>query len=462
MREVSEVFEKGFAIGLRPHESVRSTAEVLMRCYNLVPFELGLEARQDVVHSLEGLKEDYPFPALYILRKINLLFTSDAVYSVANDWDMTLITKADWGSLPQIADFYDFVVIAAANCRVLLLNGAVQSVSNDASFDTCCNFRGQLIVGNATLPKGPEKVGSAVVDNRVSVGGENIVAWTKIGSYEWEYTLGNEVGWAPMPWPGQVLGMLPMEKTVIVYGDGGIARLAPSVEPVTTFGVSEFGQVGVLNRNCFAGDDQTQVFIGVNRELYEITPERALSSEGRLPKRLGYKEWIEQLEDPIISFDPVHRHWWIGDKSKCFIYSGTGLGEASITPSSLGMWGTQLAGYYFSHGTDEALVETGNLCLNSRGIKTLMCVEADLQAVGQQVYGSALYGYSTKETLQEGQEKRLDPRGAFFPVAAGTELRVRLRAPDFHNFFLSKLWLRFKNTDKHFSRGVINAGRPAE
>lgn len=461
MREVSQVFEKGFQTGLRPFYNLGPSTQLLMCSLNLVPTPTGIEPRDVVTNPLqEALKDKFPFPALYVLSRKVLLFTSEDLYLVDGSWELTHIMHHKWEDLPHIADFMDFITFSTPSGQWTLCDYQV-SQPNGARFKTCTNFRGQLIVGDAILPNGPMKLGEEVVQDMTPVLGPSTVGWTKIGSLEWEYTLGNEVGWAPMPWIGSVLGLLPLGKEIVVYGENGLCKLSMAKEPVTTFGVQDFGDVGVLNRNCFAGDTTAHIFVGNDYNLYSVTPEKALSGEGKLPARLGYQEWISKLRNPIVTFDPSRRYWWIGDDKLCFIFTGTGLGESGVTPTHLSRLDGSLLGISYSHHPDEAIIETGNISFDSRGIKTLMCVESDIRASAR-VHGSASFRYDYTEDERDTPSIPLDPRGAFFPIIAGTELRVRFYCPTFHSFYLTKLWLHFKNTDKTFSRGVINAGRPTE
>ena len=462
MREVNQVFKDGFAVGLRPTTAIGPDTQYLTHSYNLVPTSAGLIPRENVSQLTEAtFSESYPFPALFCCSRHILLFTATDVYRINSDWEPEHLLTKKWGGLPQIADFMDFLVWATPAGAFCLRNGAIVEELHGAQFKTCTNFRGQLVVGNCVLPKGPEKVEHEFVENRVDVQGQNIVAWSKIGSIDWEYSLGNEVGWAPMDWDGEVLGLLPLGKEIIVYGANGLAKMAPATEPTPTFGIQDFGAVGVKNRNCFAGDFTSHLFLGNDNALYVVEPERALSGEGKLPKRLGYEEFLSELQDPIVTFDPVLRQWWIGDAQTCYIFSGTALGESSETPTHLNRLDGNLYGHTFKHGTSSAVVETGPVSFDSRGIKTLMCVESDISSPCF-VKGSTSFRYGYGDPWRNTHQIRLDPRGAFFPVTAGTEIRVRFDAPHFEDFHVTKLWLHFKNTDKTFSRGVINAGRPAE
>lgn len=462
MREVTAVFQEGLMTGLSVSAALNTQAQYLIQCYNVVPGPYGLESRQEVSLPLSHLQNyPWPWPICFCLSRHTLIFTPNQVFLADAEWDLQLLAEYEWGSLPHIADFMDTVIWSAKNGQWMFTLGKV-TTRLGAQFKTCCNFRGQLIVGNGSLPRGPERLPDGTVEqSRVPVEGSAIVGWTKIGALDWEYTLGNEVGWAPMPWDGEVLALLPLGKEVVVYGTNGCAKLAMAASPVTTFGVQDFGDIGVLNADCVAGDTTSHLYLGQDSALYLVEPERALSGEGKLPKRLGYDNWLRVLENPVMSFDSAQRHWWIGDENRCFIFTGKGLAEANITPTHLSRLDGPLWGFYREHGPDVATIETGPTSFDSRGIKTLMCVEADIES-DTPVFGWATWKVGYSKQFQIGRPIRLDPRGAFFPVLSGTELTVGLQARDYHSFRLSKMWLRYKNTDKTFARGVINAGRPAE
>lgn len=61
MREVSQVFEQGFAVGLRPSLNLGPAVQLLMASMNLVPTSTGLEPREDVTNPIVDISEStYP------------------------------------------------------------------------------------------------------------------------------------------------------------------------------------------------------------------------------------------------------------------------------------------------------------------------------------------------------------------------------------------------------------------
>lgn len=467
MKEASAIFQTGFQVGLEPDPVLNTAAEWLSQCYNVVPTKAGLEPRKDVfVPEYVAPADSYPFPLYFALHRFNVIVTSSQLIVFNEMWNETSRINHSLSSIPHFADFMDFFVVSGGDKRWerAFLDGKPVEALYGARFATCCNLRGQLVIGNCQLPNGPvledcsgKPTYTAPIDDC------NIVAWSRIGEVNWDFELGNEVGWAPMPWQGCVLAVLPLGYEVVVYGSNGVAKLKPEDKPVPTYGIHRFGEPGVYSDKTVAGDSSQHLYLGTNFNLYIVEPERALSAEGKAPRKIGYKKFMEQLDDPHITFDPVNRQWWIGDGRKCFIYNGVGLCECSITPTHLNHLDGTLLGFAHTHGGDEAIVETSPLSFSSRGIKTLMNVESDVETTERQpVFGRASVKYHYEKEFRPLQDIILDPRGAFFPVAAGTELKVRYWTKNFRHFLLTKLWLHFKNTDKHFSRGVINAGATPE
>ncbi len=201
--------------------------------------------------------------------------------------------------------------------------------------------------------------------------------------------------------------------------------------------------------------------LGSDYHLYRVVPERAMSQSGRSLEDLDYEEWMRHLINPIMAFDKVRGHWWIGDENRCFIYNGAGLSEASITPTMLGRFNGQLYGAYVEHGPDNAIATINTTSLNSRDLKTLMVVESDIRAPSGAI-GQVRWRADYSKPMRDTPVKRLDPRGFFFPVVSGSELEVKIETSDYRKTHLSKLWLRYKTTDKTSIRGIIYAGTPSQ
>lgn len=457
MREVVATFQKGFAVGLRKNPSVANTTECLSECYNFVVTSEGLQPREEVIEPLP-FALDWPFPILYIGSNNILYFTRKSVYGIGADWSPYLIYTVSngWGGCPHFADFQEYIIWATPFGTWQYKNDTVLPFT-EWTGETACNYRSQLLMGEAKLPKGPERAkDGTIIDASVDIPSTGIIAWGIIGDTEFRYQIGQENGWMILPYIGKTLAAIPMGEMVYVYHQNGIQRLTPVQQPLPTFGAATFGNIGPISRDCVAGDNSAHLMLGSDRELYIILPEKALSDQGKMPISLDYREFMKNLVDPIVTFDSVRRQWWIGDKNRCFIYNGTGLSEASYTPTMLGNYHGQLLACGSTHGDDSAIATINAVSINTRAMKTLMTVEADIRA--DAATGQVLWRTDFRKPLQASPEKTLDPRGFFFPVVSGTELEVRIKTSDFRNTHLSKLWLRYKATDRTSVRGVMHAG----
>lgn len=459
MRETVSVFQAGFAVGLRKNTAIANNVECLSECYNMVVEKEGLVPRQEIFEPIV-FTPDWPFPILYTLSNRILYFTRRAVYGIDANWEPYLLysSSAGWGGRPHIADFQNYIIWAAPHGTWYLKDDTVRPFE-DWKGETICNFRQQIIMGEAELPKGPERNKDGTINNTtVSIPKEGTVAWGIIGDTEFRFQLGQENGWMQIPFIGKVLNILPMGSVLYVYHQNGIYRLTPTQEPLPTFGTMPFSDIGPLNRDCVAGNSNAHIMLGSDRELYLILPEKALSDQGRSAANLGYKEYMSTLRNPIVVFDGIAGHWWIGDEKRCFIFNGQGLSESSYTPTAIGNFNGSLYACGIRHGEDHAIITTSTNSINSRSIKTLMVVEADIRA--DAATGQVLWRTDFRKALKESAVKPLDARGFFFPIVSGSELEVRIKTPNFRNTHISRLWLRYKVTDKVSVRGIVNAGAP--
>lgn len=465
MKEFVTTFDQGFSVGLPYSSAMGTNTEFLTRALNVLPTKEGLEIRPFIINSYPDFAVRWPFPALYMLTKHNLVFNYAGLFSDMSG-ELTQIASVEYLTLPHVADFQDLVMYATEETVGAVVNGVyTREPWKGVRCATCTNFKGQLIVGNCTLPNGPSLEEDGTIANNTKVGGPNYVAWSKIGQVDFTFTLSNEVGYAEMPWQGEVLCVLPLGDTVMVYGDNGITKLEPVLEPSVTFKLEDFGDVGILNRNCVSGDDNQHVFLGKDFNLYSVSPRRALSDAGYAPNKLGYKEYLKELTDPIVTYDSHNRVWWICDYQKSFLYNGVGLSQASESPTHVSNLDGSVFGFTTPNASDEIHVETSPINLNSSAIKTLNCVEAAISAEGAsigEVEGGVDYKFASNSGYRMQRWINLSPEGAFFPCISGVTLKIRYRAPFNSDFKLNKLWLHWKATDKRFSRGIINAGSPEE
>ncbi len=432
MREAVYNFSKGLSLGILPKTETRTMLEGLSECYNMIPTELGLVAREEVFDPMPDMVFDmqYPFPMFMELSTQALLFTKDRLYTIDKNDNLVETVEAEWTDVPQIADFGDYVVWATDQDRWVALNGVAQDSETLPKFSACMNYKQQLIIGNAQI------------DGLVS--GENLVAWGAIGDMSWDFMYRREAGFTMIPSRGTVLGFGEVEEGIVVYMTTSVWLLRPITEPAISFSVTKISNIGACNRHSFGGDLATQVFLGTDKELYQI-------SEGAVTK-LGYRHLFSELS-PLVLFDSGERHWWFSSEEKCYVMSTSGMGEASISPTALSRL-IDLKGYAVVHGDRVAKVTTTPLSFQTRGIKTVMSIEADVKTKDVEVYGNVHWLVDYSQPFASSELVLLNNNGAFFPIVAGTEVMVGYACEDFTKFELSQFWVRYKHTDRTIARGT--------
>lgn len=469
MREVVDIYEAAFVNGLALSDSLSEKAEFLSYCLNMIPNDFGLVSRPIITvpsYNLSG--QSYPFPIYKACINCELLIVSNGIYLIDQYGTQTFIISniISYNTLPVVADFINYIVISIDR-KSWIVNTISKEVSEFTSkasinFSTSTNFRGQLIVGNGDIINRTDcELGNIHISSTFQT--NSMIAWSKIGKFDFTLDLSNESGYTYMPQGGDVYAILSLSNKIVVYGDRGIIKLTPVDSPAVTFAVEIFGSIGLLGKNCVAGDLTNHLFIGQDFELYIVELEKAFTGEGRTPKKIGYSYLIKTLVNPIVTFDEVNRLWYIGDDKKCFIFNGKTLSNSGITPTCItNKFNVPMSFIKDLNGNRYKLaIETGPISLGSHGLKTLMCVETNIDNP-QKVYGEVLWQADYKKGFRGSKKILLNPRGNFFPIVSGTDFKISLTSNNFQDFKLSKLWLKFKNTDKTSSRGIINAGRPAE
>ncbi|MEG0363530.1 MAG: hypothetical protein RR600_06945, partial [Aurantimicrobium sp.] len=213
MREIASTLEKSFLIGLRPEPNAPMGADALSQCLNMVPNGIGLVARPELVDLLDDAPAiRWPFPVLKSLSKGLFMFSKDALFKVVGG-SISRIGSFSGVSGVEVADFGDTFLFADDKGYMYAEGSVIDLTSRGISFKACTNFKGQAFIANGRIPDGPALQGSTVVS------GPNMVAWAKINSFDFTFGLDNEVGFAYMPWEGEVYALRTLGDSVIVYGN---------------------------------------------------------------------------------------------------------------------------------------------------------------------------------------------------------------------------------------------------
>lgn len=273
---------------------------------------------------------------------------------------------------------------------------------------------------------------------------KNWVGWSKIGEANFTLDRVNDAGFRPMDWSGYVYQVKKLDKTVIIYGSGGVTIAYPVDKPMPTFGFKDMLNVGIKNKTAVGGDYQVHFCIDVLGCLYKIT------SEGIV--KLGYEEYLLPLINPVLTWDAAKRRLYISDLLTGYIFSESTLtgGYANLT----GLY--RIKESLIAISPNELITKPVEICTDildfkRRGLKSIESMQFD--AISDTVLFAAIdYRYRKNEEFKSTKWSQLNSEGVAHIRTAGVEFRIRLKGLDHGTFDLSYISIQLKFIDQRFTR----------
>ena len=439
MREFEWPFEEGLRKGLRREEFSPAREQQLVECWNLRPRATGLLPIVDITNPFSETIS-WPFPQVLVGRNLSLLADTSAIYTCDSSWATTVaISGIPVGSCWDWADFGDHLVMTNGE-RLIQRNGHTGAWTSSTGtttvplMKTVCNFRGQCIAGN--------------FDSWYDCG-TNFVAWSDIGSLDFNPSQRNEAGYTIMPLSGEVLRVMPLGDVVIVYCESGVAVLKPAQQ---YFGMAELLPIGIPGKGAGGGSDHGHVFVDYNGELWKL--DRGLKAQ-----KLGYQEYMTTLDaDQImISYNAGENEYYISDGTLTFVLTPFGLCQSYQLPTSLAFVDGVLVGVS-SNGTDiEGRIVTDVVDFGIRSFKTVSVLELGGHSPnGFQAcvdWRSSNSGSFLRSTWLVS-----NPTGFVTPIVTAHDFRLCAKSSNYVGMELRYLTARVKNVDRRAMRGVPVSG----
>ena len=525
MREYTLSIKDMMAGGLRPDDRVPRNSGFLETCQNVRVSQVGGVSDLSVFTPVtdpfaagyltaQSITIAHPFPQIFKGSGGTYLLTATKIYNVieAANWTVSQITTYDGydiGTAKSItgsgswhmADFgtaYAFFngtsIVFSTNRYNMFGESTSALVTNDITVNTGCAFRGRMIMGGFNSSNFWNDHWDAFLrelhDNGLGISfptapGSNYVWWSDIGeggffllypdaefyglltndevdiftekrNKLYETIEKNLMGFRPMPWQGAVRCVKPLGNGVMVYGDEGISYM-PSVQG--TFGLQDVLAIGVAGRSAVGANSllnpTENVFVDDNGWLYRM-------SEGKGLKRLGYREYFEDIVDTdiVISYDPVEREYHIANSTQCFVLTEEDkLYESTYLVTSTAMYSGNAVGVYQRPGNSDdayAIIKSGPMDFGVAGIHTVEGIVVSMTSAATSsttVTVAMQWKMNLKDTWYTTPYKPINYEGGvYFPVR-GVEFKVLIRSTSYSAMDIDDIVVRFKTTDKRLIRG---------
>ena len=250
---------------------------------------------------------------------------------------------------------------------------------------------------------------------------DNTIMWSDIGSLTFDITQSNVAGKMPLEWRGYIYQVSKLGKYIYVYGENGITKLIPSG---IYFGQQTLLNIGIKNKTAFCSTIHEHYFILSNNYFCRLN-----SVDGLV--KIGYQEFMEELVNPVISFDEYNNNLYICDGTNGYIYSITdkslGKGESSVT----GVLYQDNALNLFSSLTTTSLGQF-NLCtdiydLGTRKEKTIFNLEIASDC-NELIEAAIDFRFKKEEAFVTIPYKKVNPNGEVDIPCVGVDFRFKFRA----------------------------------
>jgi hypothetical protein len=241
----------------------------------------------------------------------------------------------------------------------------------------------------------------------------NWVKWSNIGNLDFTIGRDNVAGERPMFWQGWVYAIKKLGKSVIVYGEQGVALLNPSGY---NWGMATVSGIGVQSKLAVCGNETVHYFVDIHSRLCRMMEKLEI---------LGYDEFLSTMSDIVLSYDETLGRVYICDGMDGYVYSerdkSLGRGPGNITGIALDL--VTSAG-----AIDDIPFEicTDIYDLGTRKDKTIMDVDFGFYSANP-VWAAVDWRKDKSEAFATTPWTRVNPNGKAVLPCWGREFRFRLK-----------------------------------
>jgi len=261
------------------------------------------------------------------------------------------------------------------------------------------------------------------------------------------------IGFIPIPWQGSIRAIRPLGNGFAVYGDNGVTGVVPQEKDgLAIYRTVELANVGMPSRGGAGGDHRIHAFRDNVGTAWTIGADFEVT-------RRGYSEFLAGLTDAnvVVAFDPDQWDFHISDGSDGGTITKTGFGKSTRFPTHLSYTENGLlAAYAPAAAVDndfEIITDTFDLGL--RSVKTIKSVGVAATDVTN-LKVSVEFKFTKVTTFNRTAEIVVTDEGFAFPIASGTDFRIRVTGTWGSNGKIDYIRVHWTQTDKRAAGGYLS------
>lgn len=416
---------------------------------------------------------NWPWPQMVITDHYVLGFAINGsdlnVYELINSagtWTATMVGRLGYSSrvtAVDVASFGQTYFITTVGtyssqrvCRIFYRN-QMETPDSDTVIEissglvpagtTCCNFKGQLIVG-----------GLQSNDYKWKDLGPCSVAWSGINHGEFDPAVTPDAGFMKMPWDrnkeGLVYKVRSLGDKIRVYGDRGIAELTPfSHDKVVGFGRKLVDMTGIISYGAMDGDELIHGYIDRNYDFWTDV-------EGNRTNH-GYRKHLVNLTGTVrVSYDATDKKFYLSNGTVCYVFNGFGMYTTHQCMTSAGNYNGIRCGFIKDNSSSAYAFETTGFTTNSIGVKSIEAIETDMmseQAISMGL--KAQYDYAS--SFVTGPSQLINKNGSYTHPVSGRAFKVYMSGTydATKPLSMSQMIAKLKYIDKRTLRGRLNVNQ---
>ena len=405
-----------------------------------------------------SLNHPYPFPQFHLQGEKYFLLTSSFIDAMDceynSEWNRhDVVSGYSW----HVADFGAFWVFANG------VDVAAYSIANDywqpwletfpgsPLFGTCCNFNGQLFIGNI-IPREIEGEVTTIEGAWGDATGD-YVGWSKIGRVDFTLDKSNVAGYSPMGFGGQVQRVLQLGKTVIAYGNKGVQVYFPTIEHAVGFGKKNLPLPGCAGRSAVNGDENQHLMIDVTGQAWLLKVEQA-------PELLGFQQYFRPMlgRDIVVTYNSAWKAFDITDGETAYRLTPAGLCRTWQGVTSQFVTPGGVIGSYEALDDRGMLVVSEQVDFGFRGHKTITSVQVG-GSFSQPVFVSIDWRSHNEKYFRSTPWVKLSPDGVARPRVTADEFRIKLQSKSFEDVELDYVAVTYQITDRRNLRGSTDVSK---
>lgn len=290
----------------------------------------------------------------------------------------------------------------------------------------CTLDLGGILIEGSIITSTPQSGDALDFSSHIGITGDYIpgtgifakIKWSNIGEFNFDIDRKNVAGDMPLGWRGEVYNILKLGSDLMIYGSGGISKITPKEN---VFSKKTISLLGVVSEWSVVGNDFEHFFIDGKSRLCRVSDRVEI---------LGYEEFLEPMDSPVMVLDEVNRLVFICDGTYGYVYGidtkSLGSGPVNITGVGYSNFETYVASSNVISMPAFQIVTNVLDCMTRKN-KTIHMIEVGT-SLGHDLEASIQFNTGINDSFVDIGWHKITPEGTLNLRCFGKEFKIGIRS----------------------------------